>query len=66
MDRLRLALIAGVAALALVLAACSRQPETLSGTPRPHTALDEHGTALRDAFNADWGHVRVLLLVAPT
>jgi hypothetical protein len=64
MDRLRLALIAAVAALAL--AACSPRQETLSGTPRPHTALDEHGTALREAFNADWGHVRVLLLVAPT
>ena len=43
------------------LAAC--QP---GGSDRPHVNLDANIEALRAAFNADSGKVRVLMLVAPT
>ena len=43
------------------LAAC--QP---GGSDRPHVNLDANIEALRAAFNADSGKVRVVMLVAPT
>ena len=43
------------------LSAC--QP---SGSDRAHTALDSTLEALRAAFNADSGKVRVIMLAAPT
>jgi hypothetical protein len=45
-----------------LLAACQRG----SGPEAPHRTLDESARALRERFNADAGHVRVILLVAPT
>jgi hypothetical protein len=53
--------IASLTALAGALLSC--QP---SGADRPHTALGPDAGALRDAFNADSGKVRVVMLVAPT
>jgi hypothetical protein len=53
--------IAELTALAVSLLAC--QP---SGPDRPHTALGPSADELRAAFNADTGHVRVVMLVAPT
>jgi hypothetical protein len=31
-----------------------------------HQRLDANASALRDAFNADYGKVRVVMLVSPT
>ena len=45
----------------IALGAC--QP---GGSDRPHTNLDANVEALRSAFNADSGKVRVVMLVAPT
>jgi hypothetical protein len=36
------------------------------GSDRPHVNLDANIEALRAAFNADSGKVRVVMLVAPT
>ena len=36
------------------------------GEDRPHTTLGQDAAELRDAFNADSGKVRVVMLVAPT
>jgi len=47
--------------LLLFLAGCRAK-----GTAAPHERLDEGATALRAAFNADVGTVRVLMLVSPT
>jgi len=47
--------------LATALLAC--QPP---GTDRPHTVLGSQAEQLREAFNADSGMVRVVMLVAPT
>lgn len=38
----------------------------LPGKDRPHTALGPDAGALRSAFNADSGNVRVVMLLAPT
>ena len=37
-----------------------------SGSDRPHKTLDSGLDALRTAFNADSGTVRVVMLAAPT
>ena len=34
--------------------------------PRPYQSLDESAEPLRSIFNRDAGHVRVVMLVAPT
>ena len=47
----------------LVLGAAGCQP---GGEDRPHVALGNDAGALRTAFNADSGKVRVVMLVAPT
>lgn len=52
-------------ALALVLAALAGACQ-LSGKPRPYEAIGKDADALRAAFNADTGKVRILMLVAPT
>ena len=49
------------ALLLIGMAAC--QPP---GNDRPHTSLGDDAAALRAAFNADSGKVRVVMLVAPT
>lgn len=36
------------------------------GDDRPHITLGQGAAQLRDAFNADSGKVRVVMLVAPT
>jgi hypothetical protein len=36
------------------------------GTDRPHTALGSQAQELREAFNADSGKVRVVMLASPT
>jgi hypothetical protein len=54
-------LLALVALGALVLAAC--EP---SGPDRPHIVLGRDAAALREAFNADSGAVRVVMLLSPT
>lgn len=36
------------------------------GTDRPHTAFGASLSALRSAFNADSGMVRVVILASPT
>ncbi len=35
-------------------------------TGNGYQAMDQHAEPLRSAFNADSGHVRLLILVAPT
>ena len=47
--------------LLLIVAGC--QP---GGEDRPHVTLGNDAEALRAAFNADYGKVRVVMLVAPT
>jgi hypothetical protein len=47
--------------LLLVLGACKPK-----GAAAPHERLDDGATALRTAFNAEVGKVRVLMLVSPT
>jgi len=47
--------------LLLVLGGCRAK-----GTAASHERLDDGATALRAAFNADVGRVRVLMLVSPT
>jgi hypothetical protein len=47
-----------VASALLVAAACART--------QPYAALDDAAEPLRARFNADAGHVRVMMLVAPT
>ena len=51
-----------VAALGFAAAAATPQ----SPTPPDYHSLDRAGEPLREAFNADAGKVRVLMLVAPT
>ena len=51
-----------VAALGLALAAATHR----SPNPPTYRSLDRAGEPLREAFNADAGKVRVLMLVAPT
>lgn len=34
--------------------------------PRPYQSLDDSAEPLRSIFNRDAGHVRVVMLVAPT
>ncbi len=51
-----------VAALGLALAAATHR----SRNPPTYRSLDRAGEPLREAFNADAGKVRVLMLVAPT
>lgn len=36
------------------------------GTDRPHTSLGSEAQQLREAFNADSGKVRVVMLASPT
>ena len=48
-------------ALLLVLVGCRAK-----GAAAPHEHLDSEAAALRAAFNADVGKVRVLMLVSPT
>ncbi len=38
----------------------------LAGRDRPHITLGPDAEALRSAFNADSGNVRVVMLLAPT
>jgi hypothetical protein len=38
----------------------------LSGKPQPYETIGKDAEALRAAFNADVGTVRILMLVAPT
>ena len=38
----------------------------IEGERRAHTAVASDAAALRDAFNADAGKVRLIVLVAPT
>lgn len=59
--RSRLSRLAGLALVFAALASCKA-----GGPASPYEKLDEHASALRDQFNADIGHVRVILLVAPT
>lgn len=47
----------------LVFGAAACQP---GGEDRPHVSLGGDAGALRAAFNADSGKVRVVMLVAPT
>ena len=61
MKRVRIAAAAALVALALLAGGCHVQ-----GKRQPYTAIGPDGEALRQAFNADVGKVRVLLLVAPT
>ena len=51
-----------VAALGLTVAAATPR----SPSPPTYHSLDRAGEPLREAFNADAGKVRVLMLVAPT
>ena len=51
-------LVAGIAVLAL---ACK-----IKGERQPYAAIGAGAEALRAAFNADAGKVRVVVLVAPT
>ena len=46
----------------VVLALACQPP----GEDRPHTPVGQGASRLRDAFNADSGKVRVVMLVAPT
>jgi hypothetical protein len=57
--------VATVAALTAVAAAAVAL-RSIPGQTRPHQRVGVDGTALRDAFNADHGSVRVLALVSPT
>lgn len=47
--------------LTAALASCKA-----GGPASPYEVLDDHAQALRDQFNKDVGHVRVVMLVAPT
>lgn len=49
--------------LCLTVAVVACQP---AGENRPHTTLAPDMQALRTAFNAESGKVRVVMLVAPT
>ncbi len=49
--------------VATVVLALGCQP---AGSNRPHVSLSATADELRDAFNADMGRVRVVMLVAPT
>ncbi len=51
------------AGLAATLTACGRLG---ADRPRPYVALDAQADQLRQAFNAEQGKVRVLMLVSPT
>ena len=53
--------VAVVALCSLVGAAC--EP---SGPDRPHLVLGQDAAALGEAFNADSGAVRVVMLLSPT
>ena len=59
MKSVRLA-VAGVS-ISLASSGC-----TPKGPPSPYQVLGEAATPLRDAFNANVGKVRVVMLVAPT
>lgn len=50
-----------VAAIALALAAACSQ-----GNTRPHESLAAGAEPLRSQFNQDAGHVRIVVLAAPT
>jgi hypothetical protein len=53
--------VLGTALLLTAIAGC--QPR---GEDRPHVSLGSDAGALRAAFNANSGKVRVVMLVAPT
>jgi hypothetical protein len=53
--------LAAVAALAALASACK-----LEGKRQGHTKIGAEAAALREAFNADAGKVRVVVLVSPT
>jgi len=59
--RASLALVAGV----VTLVACERGGVRAAISPDGFTTLDEHSQPLRDDFNRDVGHVRLLFLVDP-
>lgn len=52
--------------LAIVLAFAAVVACKGDGKRQTHSAIGADGTILRDAFNADVGTVRVILLVAPS
>lgn len=52
---------AALAALAALSASCK-----IEGERRSHRAIGPDAAALREAFNADAGKVRLIVLVAPT
>ena len=54
-------LIGGVLLAALALGGCHRGPD-----PAPHAVLTATGDPLRAQFNRDAGHVRIVILAAPT
>jgi hypothetical protein len=59
--RPRIIFLALLAALATWSTACK-----IDGKPRPFAPIGAEAEALRAAFNADAGAVRVIVLVAPT
>ncbi len=53
-------------ALAVLFAGLALASCRIEGKKSPYSALGADATALRAAFNADAGHVRLVMLVSPT
>ena len=53
--------VVALATLSAILAGCRGKGQAVA-----HERLDPTASALRNAFNADTGKVRVLMLVSPT
>ena len=62
MRRIHISAVVAALAVAVALASACR----IQGKQQPFTVLDGKGEALRAAFNADAGKVRLVALVAPT